>query len=161
MSHPGSTAKRRAIMTAMAVPHPKGPGEPDPDRAVSVRAGYRSDLLDPLAGPRPAAVGSVVDEPPAGPTPSPAGVTVIEREESTDDATEDGPVAHIVRTAPGEDAAAKILEARINGTPLEALCGHVWVPSRDPARLPVCQKCLEIYRMYREFNDGLDETPRT
>lgn len=37
-------------------------------------------------------------------------------------------VAHIVKTEPGEDAAAKVLEARINGTPLEALCGHVWVP---------------------------------
>jgi len=70
-------------------------------------------------------------------------------------------VAHIVKTEKNESASAKVLEARINGTPLEALCGHVWVPSRDPARLPVCQKCLEIYRMYREFNDGLDETPRT
>ena len=29
-------------------------------------------------------------------------------------------VAHIVRTEPGENAAAKVLEARINGTPIEA-----------------------------------------
>ena len=41
-------------------------------------------------------------------------------------------VAHIVKVGPGETAAAKVLEARINGTPIEALCGHVWVPSRDP-----------------------------
>ena len=41
-------------------------------------------------------------------------------------------VAHIVKTGDNESAAAKVLEARINGTPLEALCGHVWVPSRDP-----------------------------
>lgn len=45
--------------------------------------------------------------------------------------TEDGPVAHIVRTKPGEDAAAKVLQARIEGTPIEALCGHTWVPSRS------------------------------
>lgn len=74
--------------------------------------------------------------------------------------TEDGPVAHIVRTKPGEDAAAKVLQARIEGTPLEALCGHTWVPSRDPKQLPVCQKCRDIYEAYRGFNDGLDETPR-
>ena len=40
--------------------------------------------------------------------------------------------AHIVKVEPGESAAAKVLEARIYGTPIEALCGHVWVPSRDP-----------------------------
>lgn len=75
--------------------------------------------------------------------------------------TEDGPVAHIVKVGPGEDAAAKVLQARIEGTPIEALCGHVWVPARDPKRLPVCQKCKDIYDMYRAFNDGLGETPRT
>jgi hypothetical protein len=68
-------------------------------------------------------------------------------------------VAHIVKTEPGEDAAGKVLEARINGTPLEALCGHVWVPSRDPKQVPMCQKCKEIYETYRMFNDGLNETP--
>jgi hypothetical protein len=67
--------------------------------------------------------------------------------------------AHIVKTLPGENAAAKVLEARINGTPLEALCGHVWVPSRDPKQLPLCEKCKDIYETYRMFNDGLGETP--
>ncbi|CAB4596740.1 unannotated protein [freshwater metagenome] len=68
-------------------------------------------------------------------------------------------VAHIVKTEPGENAAAKVLEARINGTPIEALCGHVWVPSRDPKQVPMCQKCKDIYETYRMFNDGLGETP--
>ena len=45
------------------------------------------------------------------------------------------------------------------GTPLEALCGHVWVPSRDPKQLPLCEKCKAIYEMYRSFNDGLNERP--
>ena len=67
--------------------------------------------------------------------------------------------AHIVKTEPGESAQAKVLEARIYGTPLEALCGHVWVPSRDPKQLPMCQKCKEIYEMYRSFNDNLNESP--
>lgn len=68
-------------------------------------------------------------------------------------------VAHIVKTEPGENAAAKVLEARIYGTPIEALCGHVWVPSRDPKQLPVCEKCKGIYEMYRAFNDGLHDAP--
>jgi hypothetical protein len=67
---------------------------------------------------------------------------------------------HIVKTDPGENAAAKVLEARIYGTPLEALCGHVWVPSRDPKTLPLCEKCKSIYELYRAFNDGLNERPQ-
>jgi hypothetical protein len=79
----------------------------------------------------------------------------------TEEITEPGEpaVAHIVKTGPNESAAAKVLEARIYGSPLEALCGHVWVPSRDPQRLPVCQPCKEIYELYRAANDGLRETP--
>ena len=68
-------------------------------------------------------------------------------------------VAHIVKTEPGESAAAKVMEARIYGTPLEALCGHVWVLSRDPKQVPMCQNCKEIYDTYRAFNEGLNESP--
>ena len=67
--------------------------------------------------------------------------------------------AHIVKVEPGESAAAKVLEARIYGTPVEALCGHVWVPSRDPKQLPLCEQCKSIYEMYRAFNDGLPDKP--
>lgn len=67
--------------------------------------------------------------------------------------------AHIVKTAPGENAAAKVLEARIYGTPVEALCGHVWVPSRDPKQLPLCEECKSIYALYKTFNEGLGDQP--
>ena len=73
--------------------------------------------------------------------------------------TEEPAAAHIVKTEPGESAAAKVLEARIYGTPLEALCGHVWVPSRDPKQLPLCEACKSVYEMYRMFNDGLNSSP--
>lgn len=39
----------------------------------------------------------------------------------------------------------KITAATIEGTPVIALCGKVWVPSRDPKRFPVCPACKEIY----------------
>jgi hypothetical protein len=78
-----------------------------------------------------------------------------------DEVTETGEpnAAHIVKAGPGESAAAKVLEARINGTPIEALCGFVWVPSRDPKQMPVCQACKETYDMYKIFNDGLRDSP--
>ncbi len=39
----------------------------------------------------------------------------------------------------------KIVEASVMGTPITALCGKVWVPSRDPNRFPVCPECKDIY----------------
>jgi hypothetical protein len=83
--------------------------------------------------------------------------TITELDERTE--TGKPQSAHIVKVDPGESAAAKVMEARIYGTPIEALCGYVWVPSRDPKQLPVCQECTSIYEMYKAFNDGLRDTP--
>jgi len=44
----------------------------------------------------------------------------------------------------------KLMEAMVNGTPVVALCGKVWVPTRDPSRFPICPECKEIY-------DSLDQ----
>ena len=33
----------------------------------------------------------------------------------------------------------KATEAAIFGTPVVALCGKVWIPSRDPDKFPVCK----------------------
>jgi len=41
--------------------------------------------------------------------------------------------------------ADKVTEAIINGTPVTALCGHTWVPSRDPKKYPVCETCKDVY----------------
>ncbi len=41
----------------------------------------------------------------------------------------------------------KITEAMVTGTPVTALCGKVWVPSRDPSRYPVCPECKELYEL--------------
>jgi len=89
--------------------------------------------------------------------PSASPTTTIT--DDTELKTDEPHSAHIVKSGPDESAAALVLEARINGTPIEALCGHVWVPSRDPSKLPLCEQCKEIYEMYRGFNDGLNERP--
>lgn len=39
----------------------------------------------------------------------------------------------------------KLTEAMIMGTPVVALCGKVWVPSRDPQKFPTCPECQEIW----------------
>jgi hypothetical protein len=41
----------------------------------------------------------------------------------------------------------KLTEALVVGTPVIALCGKVWVPSRDPTRFPVCPECKRLYEM--------------
>lgn len=43
----------------------------------------------------------------------------------------------------------KLTDAMVNGTPVVALCGKVWVPSRDPERYPVCPECKEIWESMR------------
>lgn len=39
----------------------------------------------------------------------------------------------------------KIMESALDGSPVIALCGKVWVPNRDPKKFPVCPECKEIY----------------
>ncbi len=44
----------------------------------------------------------------------------------------------------GANPQAKITEAMVTGTPIRALCGKRWVPSRDASRYPVCPDCKRI-----------------
>ena len=37
-----------------------------------------------------------------------------------------------------------ILKSMVTGDPVTALCGKVWVPSRDPERYPVCPECKDV-----------------
>ena len=39
----------------------------------------------------------------------------------------------------------KIVESAVTGEPVIALCGKVWVPSRDPNKFPVCPDCKAVY----------------
>lgn len=48
----------------------------------------------------------------------------------------------------------KLTEAMVMGTPVIALCGKVWVPSRDPERFPVCPECKQ---KWESMNPGDDE----
>ena len=50
----------------------------------------------------------------------------------------------------------KLLEAQVNGTPVVALCGKVWVPTRNPERFRVCPMCKEIWE---SLQPGKDKVP--
>jgi hypothetical protein len=71
----------------------------------------------------------------------PAGGIKIDTDEDRRLSTGDGDherFAHYVQKD-------KIVDSAVNGTPVVALCGKIWVPSRDPKRYPVCPECKEIY----------------
>ncbi len=72
------------------------------------------------------------------PTIAPASPTIVEN--PAVDEAEPGDHDRFSHYVPK----AKLTEAMINGTPVIALCGKVWVPSRDPERYPVCQECADI-----------------
>ena len=64
------------------------------------------------------------------------------------------------RTAPTDDGdhekfshyvdKHKLTEAMVMGTPVVALCGKVWVPSRAPEKFPVCPECKEVWESLNE-----------
>jgi hypothetical protein len=61
---------------------------------------------------------------------------LLERPDTTDtDDSED--FAHYAESA-------KVTEGYIMGTPVVALCGKVFIPSRDPLKLRICPSCKEI-----------------
>lgn len=81
---------------------------------------------------------------------SPVTTTITEEDLDTDEPI----LSHVVPGDKDHTGEALVMEARVNGTPVTALCGHTWVPSRDPMKHPVCQKCLELLRMDCQFPKG-------
>lgn len=39
----------------------------------------------------------------------------------------------------------EITYALIYGVPIMALCGKIWIPSRDPKGFTICPTCKEVY----------------
>ena len=83
------------------------------------------------------------DTPTPAQTPAPATTTITEPDVRpvTDDGDHDR-FAHYTRRADAN-------RAYVEGTPIRALCGKVWVPSRDPSKYPVCPECTKIRERLR------------
>jgi Protein of unknown function (DUF3039) len=84
--------------------------------------------------------------------PSPGAQTIVDErtQERPDYQVEEGDHERFSHYVPKE----KLTEAMVMGTPVVALCGKVWVPSRDPERFPVCPECKEIWE---SLDPGGDE----
>jgi hypothetical protein len=90
---------------------------------------------------------------PSGPSTTPTTTTVLERElveeRQLSEPGDHERFAHYVRKE-------KILESALTGDPVVALCGKVWLPSRNPDRFPVCPVCKEIHQGLRPGQGGGD-----
>ena len=78
---------------------------------------------------------------------SPGGVTTDTdvREDRRQVPTDEGDHERFSHYVPKD----KLTEAMVMGTPVVALCGKVWVPSRDPERFPVCPECKDIWEQMK------------
>lgn len=79
------------------------------------------------------------------------GTTLLEQETQFLEPGDHERFSHFVRKE-------KIVESAVMGTPVKALCGKTWVPSRDPEKFPVCPTCKEIYEGLRPEPEDSDNT---
>jgi hypothetical protein len=68
----------------------------------------------------------------------------------TDTLTRESSTSHLLEPGDHERMShyadkKKITEALVLGTPIQALCGKVWVPTRDGEPFPLCPECEEAY----------------
>ena len=75
------------------------------------------------------------------------GLLVEEKTEEQVEAGDHERFAHYVKKD-------KIVESAVLGGAVVALCGKVWIPSRDPKKFPVCPECKEIYESMPEGGNG-------
>jgi len=80
--------------------------------------------------------------------PSPGTQTV--EDTRTRPVTDDGDHERFSHYVPKD----KLTAAMVEGSPVVALCGKVWVPSRDPQRFPVCPECKEIWESMKPGGSG-------
>ena len=73
---------------------------------------------------------------------------------SVDPLTGESRAAHLIPPKDGKAGHVRAMEARLEGTPIEALCGLVLVPSRDPKNLPSCARCLVVFQETTGQSDG-------
>ncbi len=71
-------------------------------------------------------------------TMAPGSQTLLERDPALEDDQGHERLSHYV-------SREKLTEAMVMGTPVVALCGKIWVPSRNPEKYPVCPECKEIW----------------
>lgn len=92
----------------------------------------------------PGTFGSTSIRPPARASSAGGGTEVDERTSTKTPAptTDEGDHDRFAHYVIGGGEA--ITRSVVTGEPVVALCGKVWVPSRDPTKYPVCPECKRI-----------------
>jgi hypothetical protein len=86
------------------------------------------------------------------PSDRPGGTDILTEERVAPVSTDEGDhekFSHFVKKD-------KIVESAVLGSAVVALCGKVWVPSRDPQKFPVCPECKEIWESLPRGGGGDD-----
>lgn len=76
-----------------------------------------------------------------------SGSTLLEEQTETNPnyTYEDGDEERFSHYVPKD----KLMAAMVDGIPVKALCGKMWVPTRDPDRFPICPNCKDIFERMR------------
>jgi hypothetical protein len=113
--------------------------------ALEIRDFRRSQAVSCLGSPALSRLANVSQQ------PSPGAQTIVDErtQERPDYKVEEGDHERFSHYVPKD----KLTEAMVMGTPVVALCGKVWVPSRDPERFPVCPECKEIWESLEPGSD--------
>lgn len=69
------------------------------------------------------------------------GGTILDERTASDYRYDDGDEEKFAHYVPKD----KLMDSMVSGVPIRALCGKLWVPTRDPERFPLCPLCKEIY----------------
>ena len=85
------------------------------------------------------------------------GSTSLLLDRDLDPSTGEPRESHIIAPKDGVEGHVLAFQARIEGTPVTALCGHVLVPMRDPKEYPLCPRCKEIFTANTGAEDGFQE----
>ena len=74
--------------------------------------------------------------------------SVLEDTETVDADTGEPKFAHYADST-------SVTEGYIMGKPVKAICGKIFIPSRDPKKLPVCPICTELAAaLFLEVDNG-------
>ena len=50
--------------------------------------------------------------------------------------------------------AEEITRALVEGIPIVAMCGKIWIPTRAPDSFPICPRCKEMYDQLSWLTNG-------
>lgn len=86
-------------------------------------------------------------------------VTTTPQVETSTDKPESAHIVMVPEGEPDQTPQAYVMRARVEGFPITAVCGFVWIPNKQATGLPVCDECQAIHDFLMSGKDGFGELP--